>query len=127
MADGLGLRRDCRSPHILLLLEGARGIEKLVKEADVIIACGKEAVLTLIRSLRGAGGLPVAATGDMLEEVAGSGFIPVPEPLVTHLNIVTCLEPELLPLAVHTAKRAAECLVLGRCLPPFTRLQRVKR
>ena len=93
----------------------------------MIVACGVDAVLYATRLAQK--GALIATPPEHIEWIASSGFTPIPNPLVIYHNIVTCVESDMLGIALREAKRIAECLVLGRCLPPYTRvrLERVKR
>ncbi len=119
IGEGLGLRIDCEEPDILLLLDGAEPVSS--GRPLVVVACGANAVRSVSRLL--GRGYYAASTPETLEELPEEGVIPQPEPLTIHSNLVTCLEPSLLPEALRAAKRIAECIRFGRCLPPFTRLR----
>ena len=125
LAEGVGFRIDCREADVLLVLGSFEA--RLAAKPRVVVACGAEA----IRSIAGLveRGSVMAATPELMIELGEKGFIPVPKPLVVYFNIVTCIERDVLPEAVRVAKRIVECQVLGRCLPPFTRmkLEAVKR
>ncbi len=123
-ASTLGLRVDCEDPAILVLLPGfdAERACRASRGAAVIVACCS-AIVDAARAALAPPASRVAAPPGLVDELLGAGLVPLPQSIAVHLAFVSVAYPESLYLGLREALRLAECILGGRCTPPYTRVK----